>query len=62
MGLPDYILNQFPSEIQPPMQLLCDWILENSGKNEDFTSLIEGEEDPMISSEWFDCSSKPEEK
>ena len=41
MGLPAYILNQFPSEIQPPMKLLGEWIVENSVKKEDFTELKE---------------------
>ncbi|MCB1144836.1 MAG: DUF3782 domain-containing protein [Leptospiraceae bacterium] len=39
MGLPNHILKQFPTKIQPPIQLLGDWIEQNSIPREDFTSL-----------------------
>jgi len=41
MGLPKYILESFPPDLHKPMQLVGDWMEENSVKKEDFTELKE---------------------
>lgn len=39
MGLPNYIVQQFPTEIQTPITVLGEWMSENSVKREDFREL-----------------------
>ncbi|MCB1190805.1 MAG: DUF3782 domain-containing protein [Leptospiraceae bacterium] len=39
MGLPNYIVQQFPAEIQTPITVLGEWMSENSVKREDFKEL-----------------------
>ena len=39
MGLPNYIIQQFPAEIRTPITVLGEWMSENSVKREDFREL-----------------------
>ncbi|MCP5498088.1 MAG: DUF3782 domain-containing protein [Leptospiraceae bacterium] len=39
MGLPNYIVQQFPAEIRTPITVLGEWMSENSVKREDFREL-----------------------